>query len=237
MRGKTPHGRLVQLFGGHRAQSRDRGCPQARGERHAACTRLVESGQRPVRAVPEGAAFTDGLVQQSLRERRSHQHAERMRTRRLAEHRDIVRISAEARDVGLHPAQGGQLILQAIIPRGPLPVQLRVGQEAQHPHPVVAAHEDDALLGKPRSIGAGIGRGAELKAAAMDPDHDRPLLIRVLRCGPDVEAQAVLALWRPGRRIVLPCRPAASAELRRIGSGACGGCGACQRRLPTGGAA
>ena len=50
----------------------------------------------------------------------------------------------------------------------------------------------------------------------MNPHHYRSPLIQVLRRGPDVKAQAILALWGPWCRIILPCRPAAGTELRRI---------------------
>ena len=112
--------RLQHVVCGFRAQ---------RGNRvRAECLRellpLRFSGREPLgsegsaRTRQIGAALADRLLEQALRQRRCHQRADRERSRRLAEDRDVVGIAAEGRDVLLHPLQRGDLIQQAVVARG-----------------------------------------------------------------------------------------------------------------------
>ena len=87
--------------------------PAREGE--AARASLVEALQRPVPAIPEGAALADGFVEQSACERRRHQDPDGHGAGGFAEQGDVVGVTAERGDVGFDPAQCRELILQAVI--------------------------------------------------------------------------------------------------------------------------
>jgi hypothetical protein len=93
------------------------------------------------------AAFDDGLLHQPARERRSDQDGGILRAGRLAEYRDIGRIAAEPGDIVVHPAQGGDLIEDAVGARGIAPgfsPRLGVADKAENAQPVVERDHDHA---------------------------------------------------------------------------------------------
>ena len=90
-----------------------------------------------------------------------------------------------------------------------------MGEKAEEAEAIVEADDDDTLGRQAASVGGGIGRRAELKAAAVKPHHHGPLLVRLLRSGPDVERKAILAA-RPRPRIILERGERRRAEGQRI---------------------
>ena len=87
----------------------------------------------------------------------------------------LLGIAAEGRDVVAHPAQRGQLVLEAPVPDQPVRVgQVPVTQEAEraepvvdgHHHGVAVAHEVPAPVEEDRPAARG-------EAAPVDEDHDR----------------------------------------------------------------
>ena len=121
--------------------------------------------------------------------------------------------------------------------------QLGMGEKAQHVETVVHGHDHDAARREPRAVIARLGARAGDVAAAMDPEHDRQP-VRSFGRGrrPDIEIEAVLRHAGDGRIDVVP-----DDSLQRIGPEGVGraarpsrettGCGARQRKGPTGGAA
>jgi hypothetical protein len=104
-------------------------------------------------------ALRDAAAEQSARGWRGHQRQHALRTRGLAEHRHALWVTAEGSDVGLHPAQCGDLIEQAEVGRGPcasvLGPQRGMHQEAERAEAAVQRHGDDTA---PRQRAAVVDR-------------------------------------------------------------------------------
>jgi hypothetical protein len=100
-----------------------------------------------------------------------------------------LRVAAEVRDVALHPAQRGLLVLQAVVTRLAVRAgQGRVGQEAERAEPVVDRDHGHAVCHQ--SGGVVVIALAAHQRAAVDPDHDRVAPAAGGR--EDVQVQAVL---------------------------------------------
>ena len=113
----------------------------------------------------------------------------------LAEDGDVVRVAPEGGDVPLHPGDARLLVQVAEVGGlvGGLGSELRVGQEAEHVHPVVDAHQDHAPAGDALPVHLHLRGVAHHEAAAVEPDHHRQLVFGAFRIGPDVQLEAVLA--------------------------------------------
>src|SRR5688572_9595591 len=74
----------------------------------------------------------------------------------LAEHRDVVPIAAERRDIALDPGEGSELIEQAVVSAGlvrpALGRQRRVREIPEKAEPVIEADEHDALPCERRAV-------------------------------------------------------------------------------------
>src|SRR5947207_2257821 len=90
-----------------------------------------------------------------------------------------------------------------------------MGEKPEDAEAIVEADDDDTLGCQLAAIGGGICRGAELKAAAVNPHHHGPLLVGPLRGGPDIEIEAILTAW-PRTRIIFECRKTPCAKCRRV---------------------
>jgi hypothetical protein len=126
-------------------------------------------------------------------------------TGRLAEDRDVARITAELGDVALDPAKRRLLVQEAVVAGGVvgrLFGQCPVGQESEPSKPVVDRDDDAALLNQPRRVVVVALAGGQ--RAAVDPEHDRQVLrvpLPVAAIGRiDVQVQAVLVRRRPADR-------------------------------------
>jgi hypothetical protein len=150
------------------------------------------------RAVPGAAALHDGALEEALRELRGEQDEHVLAAGRLSEDRDVRRVAAEGRDVGLHPLERGDLVERAEVARGVARVaalaQRRVPEPAERAEAVVERHHDHAMQGG-QAAAVVEARGADGVAAAVDPDHHRQARIggRAAQGGRvDVEREAVL---------------------------------------------
>ena len=135
-------------------------------------------------------------MEQPPGDRRAAEHADDGRAGRLAEDREVVRVAAERRDVVLHPGEGGNGVEERLVAgrfAARLLGEFRVREEAECAEAIVEVDEHHALLRQVlavvvRAVAASLGVGA-----AVDPDHDRPPLVRAVGVRPDVQEQAVLA--------------------------------------------
>ena len=144
-------------------------------------------------------AFEDGLMKEAARHGGSHQihHAEGARG--LARYGDTLRISAERRNVALHPSQGFDLIEQAVVAgnivRG-FGAKSGMRQVAECAQPVIDAYDYKAAPGHRRAVVESLAAGAAGQRSAMNPNHDWS----VARIGgrPNVERQTIFAHfgWR-----------------------------------------
>ena len=95
------------------------------------------------------AALCYGASEQTLGKRRYAQRIDARRTCRLAGYRDVVRISAECRDVLMNPLQSGYLVQQTVVSRSPdrrLGCQLFICHIAEDAEPVCEINENNAFL-------------------------------------------------------------------------------------------
>ena len=148
--------------------------------------------------------------------------------------RDPVRIAPEGGDIALHPLERGDLIQQAEVGWSAMasarillvsiilaPIvgarirsgmafgfggEFRVGQKAEHPQPVVDRYDHQAFFRQLLSVVEGHRAGPFGESAAVHIDQNRQRFACLLRCGPDVQVQAILAnfalvheFFRPGR--------------------------------------
>ncbi len=108
----------------------------------------------------------------------------------------------------LHPAEGGHLVVNAPVAHQAVGVgQRSVAEEPEGAQPVVDGDDDGVAVAHEAAASVEEDRAAARgEAAAVDPHHDRPALPRRRRGRlgkvrrPDVEGQAVFAVWlrRPG---------------------------------------
>lgn len=140
-----------------------------------------------------GRGLGDGAVEQARRQRRGEQRGHAARAGGFAEDGDIARVAAEGRGIVAHPAQGGDLVVQAQI-RHEFVTERGQVEEAQRTQPVVDSdHDHIAGLGQPFAVVDGLGCGAQAERAAVQPHHDRAEFVARIGGGPDIEPQAVLA--------------------------------------------
>ncbi len=133
---------------------------------------------------------------------------------RLAEERDVVRVTAERGDVLPHPAQRGDDVEQAAVGRGPGEVE-----EPGDAEPVVDGDQDDAVTGEGGTVVHGGPCRAGDESSAVDEHHHGQA---ALRGGgrPHVDGEVVLAAAPAGAEVgghVDAAEPALG--LRRVGAG------------------
>ena len=209
--------RRNQLAGRLRPQLGDGFDAHACGELYA---RLFGLRQRTTPQEPSegGAAFADHRPEQSPGQRGRLETTERHRSRRLAENRDLSRISAEVRDVRPNPLERSDVIHQPVVSRG-APVrllgQLRMGEESEHSQAVVDGHQDHAFLGQFLPVVQRHRAGTVPEASAVDPNHYRQPVGSGFGRRPHVQIEAVFVapgLLRVGAQRLY----AGSAELVRF---------------------
>ena len=111
----------------------------------------------------------------------------------LAHEGQVLRVAAEVRDVGLYPAQGGELVVQAEVALPAVPgLELRMGQVAQNAHPVVGEDGDDAFFRQGGAVEGALPVEARVEAAAVEKQDHRGVLRLVGRV--DVQIQTVLVI-------------------------------------------
>ena len=103
-------------------------------------------------------------------------------TGRLAENRDVFRISAELRDVFLHPLDSGTLIQEseiriwfAVAAFYGLLMQQRVRHKPKCIQTIGHTDHNDAVRGEMCAVEFLFKCAAALIGSAVDPDHDRQL--------------------------------------------------------------
>src|SRR6266700_1991781 len=96
-----------------------------------------------------------------------------------------------------------------------------MGEKAEDAEAIVEADDDDTPGCQRAAVSGRIGGGAELKAAAVNPDHHGPLLVSLFRSGPDIEREAILTA-RPRPRIIFKRRKTPRAKRQRIAHAAPG---------------
>ena len=184
----------VRARGPHRLGRRRRAVAE-QGLDEALAGRLdLGPGRRPAPRAEAAAALADGGVEEAARERGRHQLVDAPRAGRLAEDGHARRVAAERRDVPLHPAEGGDLVEEAVVARRPVPglgAQQRVGEIAERSQAVVDGDQHHAPLGQPRAVVGDVGAVADRQPAAVDPDEHRGAVVRPRR-RPDVQVEAVL---------------------------------------------
>ncbi len=135
-------------------------------------------------------------MNQIRRQRRCHQAVDARTAGRIPEDGDVAGIATERGDVALHPLQRGDLIKHRVIAGDVVrrfSAQFRMCEETENPDAIVERDEHDSFSRKRLAVQAAHGTVAALVAAAINPDHDGPPLIRILRSRPDIQVQAVLA--------------------------------------------
>src|SRR5262249_18086518 len=99
---------------------------------------VLRLGERP-RCIEQSAArFGNAPCEQSARGRRCNEQVDTGAACRAAEDRDVRGVTAEVRDVLLHPLQGGDLVGQEVVPdRLMLLGESRVSKEPEAAETVV----------------------------------------------------------------------------------------------------
>ena len=144
--------------------------------------------------IPDHCAHHHRPLKQSEIVRTGHLAHHAAAARRLPGDRDILRITAERRNIANHPAQTRLLIQISEICRSVrlLRADLRMRQKTEHIDAVVHRHHHDAAARKPLPVKFHLRRIAPLQAAAEKPHEHRLPLLRRFRARPDVQIQAVL---------------------------------------------
>ena len=179
-------------------------------------------GAAPAPRSEAAAALADGGVEEAARERRGHQLVDAPRAGRLAEDGHARRVAPERRDVPLHPAEGGDLVQQAVVARRPVPglgAQQRVGEIAERAEAVVDGDQHHAALRQPRPVVGDVGAVADGQPAAVDPNQHGGAVVRPRR-RPDVQVEAVLVHAVDARVVERPHRGGQRvlhARRRRLG--------------------
>ena len=150
-----------------------------------------------VGAALDQAALDDRLVKEAVRGRRLQKGVHLSAAARLAEDRDVVRISAEAGDVVVDPFQGRDHVGGAEV-AGVL-ILLSEGGEVEIADAVETVVDgDDDHVAEFRQLHAVVrvefDRGARRVSAAVEPDHDRLLRAVINVLCPQVQVEAVLVL-------------------------------------------
>ena len=143
------------------------------------------------------AAHEDALVEKALGRRGVQHGVDLSAAAGLAEDGHIVRVAAESGDVLMDPAQGfHQVGLAQVAAVGILPAVFAQVEIAQDVQPVVHRHHHHVPeLGELVAVvGHHLHGAAGGIAAAVEPDHNGLFGVFIQALGPEVEAQAVLAL-------------------------------------------
>ena len=184
----------VGARGPHRLERRRRAVAE-QGLDEALAGRLdLGPGRGPAPRAEAAAALADGGVEEAAGERRRHELVDAPRAGRLAEDGHARRVAPERRDVPLDPAEGRDLVEEAVVARRPVPglgAQQRVGEIAERPEAVVDGDQHHAALGQPRPVVGDVGAVADGQPAAVNPDEHRRAVVRPRR-RPDVQVEAVL---------------------------------------------
>ena len=164
--------RLTMVCAGmsHRRSTSCVPMPSFRNSCSAALRRGLARRERERRA-----ALRDRAVEQAVRRGRDEQRAHRVRAGRLAEDRHVVRVAAEALDVGLHPAQRRDLIALAEVRRGVVALaaeraEVAVAERAEaivdrHDHDVAALAQRSAVVDRHRAAAGRERRRRESRTA------------------------------------------------------------------------
>ena len=116
---------------------------------------------------------------------------------------DVVRVPAEGADVGLHPAKGGELVIQAEVPvPAVLGLYLFMGEIPQRPHPVVGEDRHGSPLGQGAAVEGALPVETGVEAAAVEEQDHRGSLGPV--GGVDIQVQTVLGIGEVDALPVLP---------------------------------
>ena len=147
----------------------------------------------PVGAADHGA-HDDGFLEQALIVLTGHLTQHAAAACGLPRDGDIARIAAKGRDVARHPSQPRLLVQAAEIGRRLrlLRGEVRMGQIAEHIHPVIHGHHHDAPPGQALPVELHLRGIPALQPASEEPHQHRALLLRILRSGPHIQVQAVL---------------------------------------------
>ena len=209
------------------------------------CSVFGEGGIAEAAGVEGGAAFADGFGEEAFGEGRGHQRADGEGAGGFAEDGDVGGVATEGGDVAVDPGDGGGLVQEAVVAGGVVGRfggEFGMGEEAEDAEAVVHGDDDDVAVGEELAVLAGLGGAAGGEAAAVDPDHDgeasrawrlagaQTLRVRQSSLGPGSwkTMSAKGLVW-------MQWWPKSLAE--RVPFHLAAGCGGCQRRLPTGGAA
>ena len=114
----------------------------------------------------------------------------------LAHQGHPVGVAAKGRDVVMHPLQGAQLVVQAVV-AGVAGLGRKLGQagEAQRPQAVVDGHRHHPFGGPGRPVKVlFVAAAADVLAAVDVEQHRQPGVRAGVRGGPDVQKQAVFAV-------------------------------------------
>ena len=158
----------------------------------------------------------------------------------------LCRIAAEVCDIGDHPAQGQNLIHEAVVARSVmrrLARKLRMGKEAEDAQPVVDCNQQHSVIYQ-RSVIEERGRcGPALISAAVNPEHHRQQLLRRPYRRNDIQIEAILLAGFAKLQFQSPsasahcAHGAPKAVASRTPLHGLAGKGSRQRRSPTGGCA
>src|SRR5579883_3283381 len=147
-----------------------------------------------------GAAFDDGFMEQALCGRHGEQGTNFTASAGLAENRDVGGVASETGNVIADPYERCGDVEQADV-AGVHEFRTR-GAEIKVPEDIQAVIDaDHGDISSAREISAVVterSAGAVGIAAAMNPNHDRPLAAVVDAVAENVKDQAVLALLRVG---------------------------------------
>ena len=149
-----------------------------------------------VEGLDAASALQDGSPHHSLGEGRGDDGLNAHAAGGLACQGDLVRVASEGGNVLPHPLQGEDLVQDAVVAGhtlGVFPFQIRVGEEAEHVHPVVDGHQHHAFFGAAFPVELLLRAAAVHERPAVDPEQHRQLGAGFSVCrGPDVQVQAVL---------------------------------------------
>ena len=216
-------GRDRQIFrclgnrGGGQGAQRGQACRtarQAQAVEQFVAHRLAVGGRarRPRRGRLQDGAAKQAPGQRCVREEQGVGGASR-----VAADGDVGGIAAKRGNVGLHPAQGGDLVEQAVVGRRGVRILAAQGiepQEAESAQPVLQLDHDDTLAVQ-AVVGQAAGAGSRIGAAVDIYQHRQPR-IRLQRRRAQRNAQAVFL--RAGDETLVPADIGLHA-----GGGRCGG--------------
>src|SRR5262249_21393575 len=193
---------LENLIGGQRSQFSHRFHAEAFGVFDADLFCVHQGADASDGDTAPAAAFADRAVEQSFGLWNGHKVRDESRAGGLAEDGHALRIAAERDDVSLYPLQRGDHVHDAEVARAAAVGflgQLGIREESEQAKAGVQGQHHGALPGQYLAIVLGLRAGAGVVPAAINPDHDRTLVGRGFRSGPDVEVKAILAHLLHGR--------------------------------------